>query len=307
MSTALIAERRARALESLTGLSVGDAFGERLFAPAAEVGARLGQRAVPPGPWAWTDDTAMAVSVVEVLLAHDAMPQEELAQLFAKAYRREPARGYGQGAHQVLSFIAQGVPWRTAASKPFGPQGSFGNGSAMRVAPLGAYFADDLEALVRAAAASSEVTHLHPEAQAGAIATALAAAYAHYRRYAPNRLRGRSLMEFVLEGTPASEVRRGIEAACSLPGDATVEGAVRELGSGARVTAQDTVPFCMWAAQRHLDRYDEALWTTVAGLGDRDTTCAIVGGIVVLATGPSAIPAPWLAAREPLPAMATVR
>jgi ADP-ribosylglycohydrolase len=66
------------------------------------------------------------------------------------------------------------------------------------------------------------------------------------------------------------------------------------------VTSPDTVPFTLWCADRHLDNFEEAMWTTVAGLGDRDTTCAIVGGIVALAAGPSSIPLDWLAAREPL-------
>jgi hypothetical protein len=43
------------------------------------------------------------------------------------------------------------------------------------------------------------------------------------------------------------------------------------------------------------------MWTTVAGLGDRDTTCAIVGGIVALSAAPATIPSTWVAAREPLP------
>jgi ADP-ribosylglycohydrolase len=68
-----------------------------------------------------------------------------------------------------------------------------------------------------------------------------------------------------------------------------------------KVSAQDTVPFCLWCAAKHLDNYEEALWATVSGLGDRDTTCAIVGGIVACYTGAEGIPSNWLAAREPLP------
>ena len=77
-----------------------------------------------------------------------------------------------------------------------------------------------------------------------------------------------------------------------------VEVAMWVLGTGSKVTAADTVPFSLWCAARHLGDYEEALWTTVSGLGDRDTTCAIVGGIVALSCDPSAIPAAWLAARE---------
>ena len=58
----------------------------------------------------------------------------------------------------------------------FGGEGSFGNGAAMRVAPLGAYFADELDAVVEQASFSAEVTHSHPEGIAGAIAVAVAAA-----------------------------------------------------------------------------------------------------------------------------------
>ena len=45
---------------------------------------------------------------------------------------------------------------------------------------------------------------------------------------------------------------------------------------------------------------EEALWSTGAGMGDRDTTCAIVGGIVALSAGREPIPRAWLSAREPL-------
>ena len=48
----------------------------------------------------------------------------------------------------------------------------------MRVAPLGAYFADDLEMVRAQAVLAAEVTHAHPEGIAGAVAVALAAAWA---------------------------------------------------------------------------------------------------------------------------------
>ncbi|MBO0688929.1 MAG: ADP-ribosylglycohydrolase family protein, partial [Candidatus Dormibacteraeota bacterium] len=82
---------------------------------------------------------------------------------------------------------------------------------------------------------------------------------------------------------------------------APVRRAARLLGSGSRVTAPDTVPFVLWSAARRLDRYEDALWETVAGLGDRDTTCAMVGGIVAARCGRAGIPRAWLEATEPLP------
>ena len=72
-----------------------------------------------------------------------------------------------------------------------------------------------------------------------------------------------------------------------------------EVGNGSQVSAPDTAPFCVWAAARFARSFEEALWETVSALGDRDTTCAIVGGIVALAVG--RVPQEWLARREPLP------
>jgi len=97
------------------------------------------------------------------------------------------------------------------------------------------------------------------------------------------------------------QVRDGIQRALELPTHTSVEGAAAILGNGSNVTAQDTVPFVLWVAAHHLHDYEQALWATVSGLGDRDTTCAIVGGIVVMCAGLESIPSQWLESREPVP------
>ncbi len=47
------------------------------------------------------------------------------------------------------------------------------------------------------------------------------------------------------------------------------------------ISSRDTVPFVIWSAARHLHDFETALWETVVGLGDRDTTAAMVGGGLV--------------------------
>ncbi len=282
--------RLRRALLALDGLSMGDAFGERFFGSPSVALARIESRTLPDAPWQWTDDTEMALAICEVLDAHGGIDRDLLARVFCRRYAKDPARGYGAGAHRLLSELAMGEPWQTASKALFEGMGSFGNGGAMRAAPIGAFFADDLDAVVDHARASAEVTHAHPEGQAGAIATAVAAAYAWRATNDPASLAGADLFDVVLERTPDGDTRVAIDVARRLPAGA----------SGARVSSMDTVPFALWCARRHLGEFEEAMWTTVSGLGDRDTTCAIVGGIVVLATGATAIPASWRAAREPL-------
>ncbi len=292
------ASRLERALLSLEGLSVGDAFGERFFQPPTVLAPMLEKRLTPPGRWSYTDDTEMALGVVQVLEEHGRLDQDALAKVFGARYRANPLRGYGQGAHGILQEINLGIPWRVASARVFDGSGSMGNGGAMRVAPLGAYFADDLPRLVSEVRASAEVTHFHPEGQAGAIAIAVAAAWAW--RWRARRGPAQQLFDAVLENTPPGATRSGLERAQALPLETSPSAAAAVLGSGARVLSEDTVPFSVWCAARHLDNYQEALWATVSGLGDRDTTCAITGGIVALSAGREAIPTAWLEARERL-------
>jgi ADP-ribosylglycohydrolase len=293
------AARMQRVQLALDGLSVGDALGSQFFRPGV-YSACFQAKAVPEGRWSYTDDTEMALGIAEVLDGYGYIRQDSLARVFSRRYFQDIYRGYGAGAHTILAAIGSGTPWRDAARMVFGGKGSMGNGSAMRVAPVGAYFADDFEAVVREARASAEVTHAHPEGAAGAIAAAVAAAWAW--RWSQDRALGQplDLLRAALEHTPDGRTREGIARALALPLDSQPDWAAYELGNGSQVTAPDTVPFTLWCAARHLDDYAAALWTTIEGLGDIDTNCAIVGGIVALGAGRESIPQEWLAAREPL-------
>ncbi|MFJ6381512.1 ADP-ribosylglycohydrolase family protein [Kitasatospora sp. NPDC092039] len=156
-------------LDSLEGLALGDAFGDRWFSvPLDEAPAALAARLVRPAPWHWTDDTAMALVLVRHLLDTGEVRPDALAQEFAAEYTREYGRKYGPSMHRVLRGIGAGGDWRAITAGQFEGQGSHGNGAAMRVAPLGAWFADDLDAVVRQAELQALTTHFHPEAVAGA-------------------------------------------------------------------------------------------------------------------------------------------
>jgi ADP-ribosylglycohydrolase len=287
-------ERLERARISLEGLSVGDAFGKSYFIDPNVVADLISARTLGEPEWPWTDDTLMALSLYAVLHEKGQVDQEWLARDFATRYTT--SRGYGPSMHELLRELGQGTPWQTATRRMFEGQGSWGNGAAMRVAPLGAYFADDLDCAAEQAALSAEVTHAHPEAITGAVAVALATALAWQSRNDAPPPR-RDFLDAVYRRLPNSIVAERVR----LAPDCSVRLAVAALGNGNGVSAQDTVPFALWCAAGHLDDYEEALWLTVSGLGERDTTCAIVGGIVAARTGVEAIPASWREAREPLP------
>jgi ADP-ribosylglycohydrolase len=280
-------------VDSLRGLALGDAFGEQWFLlPASEVDGALAARRVPLGSWPWTDDTAMAQVLVAHLHAHGTVDQDALAMEFALAYQADPHRAYGGSMHGVLLAILAGEPWRSVTTSQFDGQGSFGNGAAMRVAPLGVWLADDLDAVVEQARRQALVTHAHPEAVAGAIAVAVAAAV--------NSVGVEGLLEAVLAHVPNGEVATGLRRATRLRPSLDPRHAAGTLGCGYRISAADTVPFAIWCAARHPDDLVEALWATASAGGDVDTTCGIVGGAVAARTGLAGVPAEWLTSCEPV-------
>jgi ADP-ribosylglycohydrolase len=288
-----------RAMISLEGLSVGDSFGEEFFLPEHVAMSQIQARILPPPQWQWTDDTNMALSIVECLGAFEEIDQNYLAESFADRFNI--ARKYGTGALVLINAIGNGTPWRLASRAMFGGGGSFGNGSAMRIAPLGAYFANDMEAVLEQAVLASEITHSHTEGIAGGIAVAVAAAQAVHFSEQGTVPGVETFLESVSSFVPDSEVRSGIEKAQRLSDICPPIRAAQILGNGSAISCQDTVPFCLWSAGRNLDRYEDALWETVSVLGDIDTNCAIVGGVVAAFVGLEGIPDVWRSNREPFP------
>ncbi|MGW7237310.1 ADP-ribosylglycohydrolase family protein [Streptomyces sp. NPDC054804] len=287
------AGRLDRALASLRGLATGDALGSQFFVPVNY--PLLQRRELPPGPWQWTDDTEMACSVVTVLAAHHRIDQDALAHSFAAHHDFD--RGYGPAVNRLLRLVREGGEWRELAAALFNGRGSWGNGAAMRIAPLGAWYADDPEQATHQAEISAYPTHQHREAVVGAMAVAAAAALAAAPGGPPSP---EALLDGVVALVPRSAVGQGLRRARDML-DYDDEGTVAAvLGCGRRTSAHDTVPFALWSAARALGDYERAFWATAQVGGDVDTTCAIVGG--VLAAGAAgAPPAAWTERTEPLP------
>lgn len=192
-------------------------------------------------------------------------------------------------------------------------QGSCGNGSAMRVAPLGAYLAPEYHGdeenwsegpklcdfekkVVSEAALQAEVTHCHPEGIAGSIAITTLShnvtdALIRGHIVDPNmpQIYYQNLLRLTLKG----QVWDGIAKARDLPYDMPIGKVIQILGNGQHVTCQDTVPLCCYLVIKHLalnrespDLYEKAIIETSMAFGDVDTNCAIVGGIIGIVCPP---------------------
>ena len=277
---------------ALTGLSLGDAFGQAFYMPP--VGGMIERRELPPAPWPWTDDTQLAISVFEELRDREWIDQDYLARRMAWRFSTDPDRGHGDSTRMVLESVAQGEYFRTVQRHRF-PEGSYGAAAAPRAIIVGAYFAATPAHAAREARLVAGITHTHPEALAAAEAVAQAAALAAR----PNHPSGADFLSHVARSLPASEIRRRLEQAILIPAH-RLDEALELVGNRRTETVLSTVPFSLWCAAHHLNSFEEALWTTLTALGLRDTNCAIVGGIVAL--GGRRLPEEWLARREALPA-----
>lgn len=120
MDTCTKEERLNRARRSLDGLSVGDAFGERFFATPSVVERMIEVRALPAPPWHFTDDTVMALSVVDTLEDVGRIDCDRLAGFFGARYRLDPGREVlgrrspwtpnGPGIDLVISTLRRSHP-----------------------------------------------------------------------------------------------------------------------------------------------------------------------------------------------------
>ncbi len=194
----------------LLGLALGDALGGCFEGQSADYITRR-----YPSPQAlmneppletlhYTDDTQMAIGVAEALIEDGTIREATLCRKFAANY--VPSRGYGFGTRRVLEAMSAGEDYRTVAETYY-PGGSFGNGAAMRVAPVGLLFHRDFQQVREQARLSALPTHLHPLAIEGAQLLACGIAFAlRAEAFAP-----RSFFDELLAQCELEEYRRKLE------------------------------------------------------------------------------------------------
>lgn len=289
------APRAERFAGALLGLAVGDALGAPYEGlTAADVffmfGSAESLTSNPSGDeLRYTDDTEMAIAVAEALADDGEIRAERLVRAFAENYHEE--RGYGEGARKVLRAMCDGGDHAAVAASLF-PGGSFGNGAAMRVAPVGLVFADSLDAVWEQARLSALPTHTHPLGIEGARVLALAVAWAVR---APE-FDKKALYDTLLARAETEEFRWHLSYARKLkPGDA-LHGLGSTLHAHRSVV---TAIACFAAAPTDFAQ----VCARAIGLGDdTDTLCAMAGALVGAFAGVGAVPPQLVAQLEDGPA-----
>lgn len=272
------------------GLAVGDALGAPYEGLPGAMVYDLGPAAAivehaSGKPLVYTDDTQMMIGVAETLVRCGRIDQDALAAAFARNY--DPNRGYGPGAVLLLEAVVEGGDWRDLSTR-FLPGGSYGNGAAMRVAPVGLVFCHDLDEVEAQAELSAVITHAHPLGVEGARLLAVAVALAarmrpldHEAFYA--ELSGRARTE---------EFQWALSVAAELKPDDSVAALGNSLEAHRSVV---TAIACFSASP---ESYSDGVSRAI-GLGnDTDTLAAMAGAVSGAHLGAEAIPRRALDALE---------
>jgi poly(ADP-ribose) glycohydrolase ARH3 len=269
---------------------VGDAVGApfeglsgetifRDFGPVQDVLAKL-----VVDPITYTDDTQMAIGVAECLLQGDSIDADSLAGCFGVNY--EAGRGYGAGLRQILDAMTAGREWKPLVHSQF-PGGSFGNGAAMRVAPVGLAFHVDSQRVRHEAMLSAKVTHVHPLGIDGAVVVATAVAYLvrhdqfdRHEFYAElEQAAATEEFQWQLRTAGRLDPEDMISFGSSLPAHRSITTAI--------------TCFTLWP-----DSYEETIGRAISMGDDTDTLAAIAGALSGAHLGADAIPTRWLSQLE---------
>jgi len=187
----------------------------------------------------FTDDSVLTVAVAEWLLTGS-----DLTDLLHAYYRAYPGRGYGGMFNE----------WASRGLRE--PYNSYGNGSAMRVSPVGFAF-DTLEEVLAWSERSAAVTHNHPEGIRGAQATASAI-------YHARRVRDKDEIRRLLESQFGYDLSTPLER---------IRPAYRF-----DETCQGTVPQAIRAFLESTS-FEDAIRNAISLGGDADTLACITGGV----------------------------
>ena len=283
-------ERYFRAFAgSALGTAVGDALGRRVEGwPHEAIKRRFGVlEEIEDGRY--TDDTEMMIGLMEALVESPDFDPALASKRFLENFH--PWRGYGARIYGVMERLRQGLPWDEVGTD------SWGNGAAMRIAPIGFFYFDRGEELRKAAILSATITHKHPDGIAGALAQALTVAAATEKGLQGEPLREEDLLQRIASETKVLSPRMAEEilriASLPKPKDTLEKASLIASSFPCDVSALGAVPAAI-AAFLLASSFEEAVIVAVNAGGDTDTIGAMAGAVAGAYWGLEAIPQRWL-------------
>ncbi len=262
------------------GLALGDAYGAPYEGGPIE---RLLWQAIGrtrDGRRRYTDDTQMSIDLAISLLQQQGVDQNHLAHTFAESYRW--SRGYGPSAGKLLKEIRRGVSWQTANRAKY-PEGSMGNGAAMRAPIVALCFPNNDALLTDNITRTAEITHAHPLAIEGAQLIAFTVCSVL------NNIPPQEIVESLINRCNLDLYKEKLAQCATLLGrDASSKDIVNALGNG--MLATESCVTAIYFSLHYLNEPFDTLLKKIIKLGgDVDTIAAMAGAIWGAANGSSSL------------------
>ncbi|KAG8451440.1 hypothetical protein GDO86_003593 [Hymenochirus boettgeri] len=265
----------------------------------------------------YTDDTAMARSIVESVLENEVFDAEDLANRFTAEYKKDPDRGYGMGVVHVFEKLDSGEYKNVfnPAKEQFDGKGSYGNGAAMRVVGISLAY-PSIQDIIQYAKTSGKLTHASSLGYNGAILQALAVHYAlqgeinqetflekllhHMEEVEADEKSLKEARELELDEFPYCNRLKKIKMFLEQE-NVPRKNVVNELGNG--IAALESVPTAIYSFLRCLNPVTDFpsefnnLQSTIAYCislgGDTDTIATMAGAIAGAFHGEEQVPLSW--------------
>lgn len=233
-------------------------------------------------PGQWTDDTMMSRILAESLVSCNGFYPKDVADRYRFWFAQGPEsfRGMGKATKEALGRLNSNWPWWQSGSP------SEGNGTAMRAAPLGYFYREDLATIVEFARLDSRITHRSIETEMGSVAVAIGAALLG----TPGAELGQEFVEKVASWVDNDcKLKLGLlQVARYIAEKKPVAEALQEIGTKAHVV--QTVPAAFAALCLSTGGYEGAVRAAIFAGGDTDTTAAITGALAGIFYGYNEIP-----------------
>lgn len=239
----------------------------------------------------WTDDTKMALALANSIIDMGGkVVPEDIAKKYLKWFSTGDLRGIGGTTLEAILRLKEGINWEHSGREGFW---AAGNGTAMRVAPIGLLNSFDLEKLKEDAQKDAIITHRNVEAIAGSRAVAfLIAEGVNYK----GKIKDLSIEEIInktMDFIGNSELKESLNKVKNLFLNSTpCEVALRTLGTRGYVV--ETVSSALYCFISSIEDFEETVINAVMGGGDTDTTAAIAGAISGAWNGIDKIPKRWI-------------
>jgi ADP-ribosylglycohydrolase len=224
-------------------------------------------------PGQYTDDTLMTIALASSILEKQGFDPEHTAKMYLEWYKTGNTRGIGTTTAGAMMHLKIGASWQeSGATHNHDGRPTGGNGTAMRVSPIGLWYRKDPKGLLESAMLDASITHNSFEPKMGSVAVALGVAL-----LANETCPRKDLTAEVADVVADSEVKKKLLLAQELIDDEVEHfEALAKLGSGGYVPETVGAAFyCVGVT----NSFRDAVVLAVKAGGDTDTTAAVAGAL----------------------------